>query len=213
MAKLLPYIPPNEKAELGELIENFYCESDALYWLQNWTATENPKHEQQGREWKAPFPRKSYFPPLFAAFRSHDRLFIPKTREMLTSWCVMGDSTHRAQWHKWFTVVQTDSEGKAFELIEYVAQLHRNQPDWLKALHPLEAQSKGEVVWKSGGRVLAIPAGVNKIRLYHPTRYVMDEAAFLPEAEQCYNAAHPVAQQIIAISSAGPGWFGDECTI
>jgi len=53
---------------------------------------------------------------------------------------------------------------------------------------------------------------VNKIRLYHPTRYVMDEAAFLPEAEQCYNAANPVAQQIIAISSAGPGWFGDQCT-
>jgi len=53
---------------------------------------------------------------------------------------------------------------------------------------------------------------VNKIRLYHPTRYIMDEAAFLPEAEQCYNAAHPVSQQIIGISSAGPGWFGDECS-
>lgn len=188
------------------------CKRSALYWLQNWTATENPKYQAQGLLYKAPFPRKSYFEPLFHAFRTQDRLFIPKTREMLTSWCVMGDSAHRAQWFKWFTVVQTDSEAKAFELIDYVRQLHRNQPAWLKAMHPIASESKGEVVWKGGGRVLAIPAGVHKIRLYHPGRYVMDEAAFLPEAEQCYDAAHPVASQIIAISSAGPGWFGDQCS-
>lgn len=209
--KLLPYIQEAEKEEIAELIENSNCSDDALYWLQNWTATENPKYEEQRREYRAPFPKKNYFPFVFEAFRNCDRLFIPKTREMLTSWCVMGDSAHRAQWHKWFTVVQTDSEGKAFELIEYVSQLYRNQPDWLKSMHPLAAESKGEIKWASGGRVLAIPAGVNKIRLYHPTRYVMDEAAFLPEAEACYNAAHPVCNQIIAISSAGPGWFGDQC--
>lgn len=208
----MQYIPPEEKAELAELIENARCEEDPLYWLQNWTATENPKYEEQRREWKAPFPKKSYFVPLFQAFRDSKRLFIPKTREMLTSWCVMGDSAHKAQWHKWFTVVQTESEGKAYDLIDYVDQLYRNQPDWLRVIHPIASKSKGEIVWQAGGRVLAIPAGVNKIRLYHPTRYVMDEAAFLPEAEQCYNAAHPVAGQIIAISSAGPGWFGDECT-
>jgi hypothetical protein len=130
---------------------------------------------------------------------------------MLTSWCVMGDSAHRAQWFRWFTVVQTDSEAKAFELIDYVSQLHRNQPDWLKALHPIASESKGDISWVGGGRVLAIPAGVHKIRLYHPVRYVMDEAAFLPEAADCYDAAHPVAQQIIGISSAGPGWFADQC--
>lgn len=206
------HIPPSEKQELGELIEDSFCKDDSLYWLQNWTATENPHHEKQGLPYIAPFPEKPYFPPLFAAFRQWSRLFIPKTREMITSWSVMGDSTHRAQWHKWFTVVQTDSEVKAQELIEYVACLYRHQPDWLKAMHPLEAQSLSEVKWKDGGRVLAIPKGVNKIRLYHPTRYVMDEAAFLPEAEACYNAAHPVAQQIIAISSAGPGWFADQCS-
>jgi hypothetical protein len=66
--------------------------------------------------------------------------------------------------------------------------------------------------WADGGRIFGIPKGEHKVRMWHPTIYVMDEAAFLPEAEQCYNAAHPVAKQIIAISSAGPGWFGDECS-
>lgn len=125
----------------------------------------------------------------------------------------MGDSAHKAQWFKWFTVCQTESENKAAELVEYVRQLHDNQPAWLKARHKLKAQSTFEIEWEDGGRVMSIPKGVNKIRLYHPTRYVMDEAAFLPEAEQCYNAAQPVARQIIAISSAGPGWFGDQCSL
>ncbi len=189
------------------------CEADSLLWLQNFTATENPKHAEQGLPYKSPFPHKSYFEPLFAAFRRSRRLFVPKTREMLTSWCVMGDSAHRAQWERWFVVVQTDAEKKAEELISYVRILYENQPTWMQSLHPLRGEvSRTKIEWESGGRVLAIPAGVNKIRLYHPTRYVMDEAAFLPEAEQCYNAAHPVAQQIIAISSAGPGWFGEQCS-
>lgn len=197
------------QADHGEIDQR--CAQDALYWLQHWTATENPKYEKQGLPYRAPFPKKSYFVPLFEEFRSAKHLFIPKTREMLTSWCVMGDSAHRAQWERWFVVVQTDSEKKVWELIDYAYCLYRNQPEWLQKLHPLAMQSKTEVIWKDGGRVLAIPSGVHKIRIYHPTRYVMDEAAFLPEAESCFNAAQPVSGQIIAISSAGPGWFGDEC--
>ena len=188
------------------------CAGDPLHWLQQWTATENPKHEAQGLPYRAPFPRKSYFVPLFEEFRTAPILFIPKTREMLTSWCVMGDSAHRAQWHRWFTVVQTDAEAKAQELISYVSCLWRNQPEWMRKLHPIANESLSNIEWANGGRVLAIPAGAKKIRLYHPTRYVMDEAAFLAEAEACYNAAKPVCQQIVAISSAGPGWFGDECS-
>lgn len=211
-----------ERASEDELIElehllhgeiNDRCSQDALHWAQTWTATENPKFAEQGLEFRAPFPRKSYFKPLFDAFLKCPRLFIPKTREMMTSWCVMAYATHRAQWHKAEVIVQTDSETKAQELVGYSACLYRNQPAWLRAMQPLARDpSLLEQEWASGGRVFGIPKGEHKIRLYHPTLYIMDEAAFLPEAEQCYNAAHPVSQQIIAISSAGPGWFGDECS-
>lgn len=202
----------NDESLCNDAID-LICRDNPLYWLQNLTATENPKHAAQGLPFKAPFPKKSYFVPLFEQFRKCDRLFIPKTREMLTSWCVMGDSAAMAQWHKWFIVAQTEAEAKAFELVSYVRILYENQPQWLKDMHPLKAEpSKNNIEWADGGRVLAIPAGENKIRLYHPTRYVMDEAAFLTEAQQCYDAAHPVCQQIIAISSAGPGWFGNICS-
>lgn len=189
------------------------CRDNPLYWLQEHTKTENPKYLEQGLEFRAPFPRKGYFYPLFGAFKSYKRLFIPKTREMLTSWCVMGWATHQAQWFKAEVIVQTDSEDKAKELVGYGECLYRNQDDWLKQAHPLACEASHlEISWADGGRVFGIPKGENKIRLYHPTIYVMDEAAFLPEAQQCYDAAHPVAGQIIAISSAGPGWFGDQCS-
>jgi hypothetical protein len=201
-----------------EAIRDERCKRDPLYWAQHWTKTENPHYLEQKREFAAAFPSKSYFKVLFDALainRSSDvpSIFIPKTREMVTSWSVMVYAGHRAQWFKAEVIVQTESEDKAMELVGYAETLYRYQPDWLKTKHPLKRDpSTLEIEWANGGRVLGIPKGVNKIRLYHPTIYIMDEAAFLPEAQQCYDAAQPVAKQIIAISSAGPGWFGDECS-
>lgn len=195
-------------------VKNERCKRDPLYWAQNWTKTENPHYLQQGLEYRAPFPRKSYFVPLFQALAAEPRIFIPKTREMLTSWATMVWATHRAQWFKAEVIVQTDSEEKAKQLVGYAECLYRNQEPWLKSRHPLLGEaSQLSLEWADGGRVFGIPKGEHKIRMFHPTIYVMDEAAFLPEAEQCYNAASPVAKQIIAISSAGPGWFGDQCSL
>ena len=39
--------------------------------------------------------------------------------------------------------------------------------------------------------------------MWHPTIYIVDEAAFLPEAEACLNVAHPVAARIIVRVQAG----------
>ena len=194
-------------------IRNERCRRDPLEWAQNWTQTENPHYLQQGLEWKARFPRKAYFRVLFDALKSETRLFVPKSREMMTSWCVMVYGAHAAQWSKAEVIVQTESEEKAKRLISYAECLYRNQELWLKQMHPLKAEpSQLGMEWAAGGKLFGIPKGENKIRMYHPTIYIMDEAAFLPEAEQCYNAAQPVAKQIIAISSAGPGWFGDQCS-
>lgn len=125
----------------------------------------------------------------------------------------MVHAAHQAQWFKAEVIVQTDSEEKAKQLVGYAECLYRNQDPWLKQLHPLASEpSQLLLEWRDGGRVFGIPKGEHKIRMFHPTIYIMDEAAFLPEAEQCYNAAHPVCNQIIAISSAGPGWFGNECS-
>jgi hypothetical protein len=190
-------------------------EAGPLYWLTKLTATENPHYEYQGLPYRASFPQKAYFVPVFEAFLRCQRLFIPKSREMMTSWSVVAYATWRAQWFKWDCILQTASLAKVTELVDYAAQLWRNQNDWLKHGHPLATKEPTvqELTFADGGRVRAIPSGENQIRLYHPTLYVQDESAFLPEAEQCFNAAMPVAKQIIGISTAAPGFFGDQCSL
>jgi|SRR5215469_18739901 len=92
------------------------CAQDPPYWLQNYTATENPQYQQKGLPFRAPFPEEGLFRAalrLFEAFAKWPHLFIPKSRDMMTSWAVMGYSAHRGQWFKEETIVQTHSENKA----------------------------------------------------------------------------------------------------
>ena len=71
----------------------------------------------------------------------------------------------------------------------------------------------GHLRLSNGSEIIGIPAGESQIRSYHPTGYVMDEASHLPEAQQSYGIALPVARKIIAISSVAPGWFANECDL
>src|SRR6266404_51708 len=50
-----------------------------LHWACHHTLTENPHYKTQGLEFKAPFPKKNYFVPLFAEFLRSPRLLIPKS--------------------------------------------------------------------------------------------------------------------------------------
>jgi len=67
--------------------------------------------------------------------------------------------------------------------------------------------------WERGGEISAIPSGPEKIRAYHPTWYLMDEAAYLPDGEECLAAVRPSGARIIAISSARAGWFADQISL
>jgi hypothetical protein len=188
------------------------CARDPLYWLQNHTQTENERHLERGVPFRQPFPKKRYFEVLMRYMRNEKRLFIAKSREMMTSWLAMGFATHHAQWQQGALVlVQTEKEDKVKALIRYCSILYHNQESWLKERHLLAGESTTEISWANRSRIIGVPKGEHQVRLYHPTLYIIDEAAFLPEFRECYNAAHPVAGQIIAISSAAPGPFGEEC--
>jgi len=191
-----------------------------LYWLQNLTETEDDHWLAKGTPPKAPFPKKEYFryvlgemqlPVAYPSSRCQ-QLYIPKSREMMTSWLVCGYIAWLCQWRPgMFFVIQTEKESKAAELIRYTKILWDNQAEWLKDRHPLSADNTMERTWKNGSRILGVPKGENQIRVHHPFGYLADEAAFLPEFRECVNAVVPVAKQIIAVSSANPGPFGIEC--
>ena len=70
-------------------------------------------------------------------------------------------------------------------------QFWDNQDESLKQRHPLRRRSTFTLAWEGGGEVSAIPSGPDKIRAFHPSRYVQDESAFMPDGEECLNAVLP----------------------
>jgi len=196
--------------KMGEVVASF--DAGCLLWLTQYTATEDKHWLAKGTLPVAPFPNKSYFAAILKFMLENDRLFIAKSREMMTSWLSCGYIAWMCQWFpqvEW--IVQTEKEDKAKELINYCRILYHRQEAWMKDRVQVMSDRATELKLSNGSRVLAVPKGVNQIRLYHPFGYFMDEAAFLPEGRECFNVVHPVAKQIIAVSSAGPGWFADEC--
>jgi hypothetical protein len=161
-------------------------------------------------------------PRLFELMQSERRLFLPKSREMMLSWAIMGRAVHLCQWtENSQVIVQSEKEGKSIDLVVgrgipgYARVLWEQQDDFLKIAHPLTKpidDMPGDLLsWKNGSSIRGVPSGADQVRQYHPSLFLMDEAAFLSEAAASYDTAEPVCSQIFVVSSAGPGWFADVC--
>jgi hypothetical protein len=184
-----------------------------LLWLTKHTKTEDTHWLAKGTEFHAPFPQKEYLRVVMQYLLSEPTLFILKSREMMMSWLVTGYIAWMCTTKPVFAVAQSGKEDKAGELVEYARILYRNQDTWMRERNPLEVDNDLELKWAKGGRLLGIPKGADQIRVHHPHIYFQDESAFLPEAQQAFDAVRPVAKQIICVSSAEMGWFWNECKL
>jgi hypothetical protein len=230
-----------QRALAREIVRNKQSDDlatqDGLWWAQNLTKTYDEHARKKGVLAYKPFPVKEYFELLWhgtingekprdidgremslGTLKSSERIAIPKSREMMTSWLVCAYITWHCQYfERTRAVVQTQKETKAIELVEYCRTLYCNQPTWMQQLHPLrgrlEKQPVNYLKWDNGSQVIGIPSGADQIRSYHPTILVLDEAAHLSECQATYDFATPVCSQIILVSSAAPGWFGDICSL
>ncbi len=200
-------------------------EAGPLLWATRHTRTSNPQYQSQGRAFHEPLPAKSYFLPLFEAFLELERrrkdnpghaasLFICKSRECFGSWACAIYATWYAQWHRAEVMIQTDREEKAKALVSYCKTLYTQQDEQLRARHPLAQESSALLIeWKTGGRISGIPSGDSQWRMYHGTLGIFDEAAFLPGFQSAFDAAMPVTEQLIALSTAGTdSFFADMCS-
>lgn len=211
-----------------------------MYWLRHCTKTENYHWQHQGLEPKAPFPYKPYPPKMLAGFKiPADRiewdyldwmmhflletyeegkpLNAPKTREMLTSWLVVGYITWSCQFFPNTQAVgQSEKDDKAQGLIKYANILYENQADWMKAKHPLRRGETGtlhRIQWANGSEFIGVPQGVRQTASYHPTIYFNDESAHQPAWKATVDIVKPVARQIISVSSAAFSDFGIQCEV
>jgi hypothetical protein len=73
-------------ALIGERVASF--DAGCLLWLTQHTATEDNHWMAKGTPPVAPFPKKQYFAVILKYILESPRIFIPKSREMMTSWLV-----------------------------------------------------------------------------------------------------------------------------
>jgi hypothetical protein len=186
---------------------------DPLNWLQHSTFSKDPHWREAGA--KSPyrrFPDKPYFRPIIEALQREPILFCAKSRDLMLSWLFVGFFTHDCMTARGVEVLfQSQTEEKAAELVDYAKTLYDRQDADIKALYPLKVplakQSRLELNFRHGSRIVGIPHGADKIRSYHPTALFIDEAAFVPDAGQSYDEAIAACQKIAVLSSANTGWF------
>jgi transposase-like protein len=189
--------------------------ADPLVWMQRYTETKDSHWREHGADSPfRPFPDYPYLRAQMDGLLEHPLVFIAKSRNMMLSWLCVGYFAHAAMTTPGIEVLfQSQKEDKAFELVEYAKTLYDRQHAELKRAFPLTKQLKdmadGELVFANNSRIIGIPGGADQIRSYHPWGLLMDEAAFMPEAGDCYNNALPVCKRIVVLSSAGPGWFAE----
>ena len=204
------------KRRLGNKDRVEAATNDTYTWVTEYTQTFNEHWVEEGRPSPyEPFPRKSYFRPVFDILEIERIVWFEKSRDMMLSWSCVAFLTLKVMCVAQRGVIfQTQKYDKAIGLVEYAKCLYRRQPDWLRdafpLAKPLENQPKDYLEFANGSYVLGIPGGRDQLRGHHPWGYLNDETAFQPEAGECYNEAlSAVKGKIILNSSAGPGWYAD----
>lgn len=124
----------------------------------------------------------------------------------------MGYGSHMARFRPGSEIIiQTQKLDDVVDLIHYCEVLLDQQDPWMLEKCPIVRRSQQTLELANGSTIHGAPSGADQIRHSHPTLYIIDEMAFLSEAGQCWDNAHPVAEQIIGVSSAAPGYFGNMC--
>jgi hypothetical protein len=193
-----------------------------MYWLRKITTTENFQWQAQGLQPKEPFPYKPYTPGewdyldwVMSFVLAEAELYIPKTREMMSSWLVAGYITWMCQFFPstgW--IAQSETDLKAQGLIKYANILYDNQPDWMRSRFPLKRGDTGtmhKIEWATGSWFRAVPQGERQLASDHPYGYFNDESAHQPAWEATKDIAKPAVRQSIHVSSAAPSRFFDLC--
>lgn len=222
----LPNLTDSELRELADALEEkdhnetwklcgqkvASLDAGPLLWLTKHTKTEDTHWVSKDTASVAPFPAKGYFAAVLEYLLNRPKVFIPKTREMMTSWLACGYIAWQCQWLPGVVwVMQSQKETKANELVNYVRMLYRLQDPWMKERVRVVADNVSELKLSNGSKIIGIPQGADQWRSHHPHGALFDEMAHLVGAEECFNIAAPVARQIIGVSSVAPSWFANEC--
>ena len=202
---------------------------DPLYWFTHFCNTYDPHDRRQPIK---PFRNvldpehpdyMGYLAELIRVIHEENRLLIPKSRQMLVTWTVVGyfvwESIAKPMSYTFFQARKEgdagwgsegkDARGGGFETVPGLSHLARaktifeNMPYKfnLKISCPKEPP---QIIFSNGSRLHAVSQDSDAFRQYTATGIFADEAAFQEKARRAFTAAMPVldaGSKYIAVSS------------
>lgn len=186
---------------------------DCFFWMTECTKTVD---EQSENPYK-PFPREWYIKALVDVLANEDVVLIEKSRSVMGSWTVAAYCAWRAfNCPATRVLFQSKDEDRSINLIHYVKTLWEQslpqlQLRWPVRRHPRE-QAYSEFELANGSVFKGVVGHPDKVRSEHPTIYVADESAFMPEFEDAWAvAAGSRVPKMIALSTVELGGFYELC--
>lgn len=210
-AQKIKIIELAEKNKKFASLEYEKCRRDFYYWLINWVYTLDPHAHLQGKNPIRQFPDKDYFKEFTKVLMTHDKILVPKSRQIMISWIMCAYTLWHSQFNVGrFAMVQSKKEGDANRLLDRIFVMWQNQPAFLKEPN-IAKQIENEISFKQKmSYIIALAQGSDQARMNTASLIFIDEGAFIPALRDVLTAAKPTTDggaQIVIVSTANPGYF------
>jgi len=195
--------------------ETVRCEEEPWYWAVNYIYTiRKDEFTENSRPEVLRFPPKEHLRYLLHKCFTEPKFVNDKSRQMVLSWLFMLYELYWGQFGKYEEiVVQTKKEADVEQLVWRAKFMYDSQRYWMKKRFPVDYRGGrgGRLEFMNNHCVIqGIPGGVgagDQIRSKNPSRYFLDEGAFIDEFEDCRTNAEACCQDIKIVSTAGAGQF------
>jgi hypothetical protein len=161
------------------------------------------------------FPDLEYLQIVCDVWKKEKLLAVPKSRRMMMTWCMLALHLHLAIFTPNSAIF---IQSKKFIDSDYLLGdnrlmfIYRHLPKWTTCygLPSVTTQKQGLLQFSNGSMIKGIGQGPDQLRQYTATAIMVDEIAFMEQAESTWTAIRPVLQgggRATLISSVSPGFF------
>jgi hypothetical protein len=175
--------------------------------------TENAHHTSSSPF--EPFPDKPHLYYLTWIWYYHQRLLVPKSRQVMVTWLFTALYLWDAIFHaSRLNFIQSKKEEDADATLERAQAIYDHLPLFQRDWQPLAGGRKTYCHMRfkrNRSHLWAIPQGPEHARQFTATGYLCDEAAYQDGMESVLGAVNPtlgLRGRLTIVSSAAPSYFG-----
>lgn len=189
------------------------CSNEPWYWAVNYVYTiRKDEFTSDEKPEVLRFPPKPHLREFLHLCFTEPFLTADKSRQMTLSWAMMVYYSHIATFGEHEEIiVQTKKEIDASALVGKAGFILGGLRPWMRPDFTYSEGKGGKlVITARHNTIRGLPGGAgagDQVRSANPSRYLLDEAGFVDEFEDCRTNAEACCQDIKLVSTANAGEF------